>query len=80
VFVTEIGLQAVTRLNRKLLGWRQEGVRYKFHVKYSGVRHNERMLQGTVSSNKIRMLQRTRRNTIGRRSTRVRMTCRAFPL
>jgi len=35
---------------------------------------------------KIRMLQRTqtpqrtRRNTIGRRSTRVRMTCRAFPL
>ena len=26
------------------------------------------------------MLQRTQRNTIGRRSTRVRMTCRAFPL
>ena len=26
------------------------------------------------------MLQRTRRNTIGRRSTRVLMTCRAFPL
>jgi hypothetical protein len=26
------------------------------------------------------MIQRTRRNTIGRRSTRVRMTCRAFPL
>jgi hypothetical protein len=26
------------------------------------------------------MLQRTRRNTIGRRNTRVRMTCRAFPL
>ena len=26
------------------------------------------------------MLQRTRMNTIGRRSTRVRMTCRAFPL
>ena len=40
------------------------------------------MLQRTVSINKIRMLQRTqmlqrtRRNTIGRRSTRVRMTCR----
>ena len=33
-----------------------------------------RMLQRT------QMLQRTRRNTIGRRSTRVRMTCRAFPL
>jgi hypothetical protein len=32
------------------------------------------------SINKIRMLQRTRRNTIGRRSTRVRMPCRAFPL
>jgi hypothetical protein len=36
--------------------------------------------------NKIRVIQRTRmqqrtqRNTIGRRSTRVRMTCRAFPL
>jgi hypothetical protein len=30
--------------------------------------------------NKIRILQRTRGNTIGRRSTRVRMTCRAFPL
>jgi len=29
--------------------------------------------------NKIRKLQRTRRNTISRRSTRVRMTCRAFP-
>ena len=29
--------------------------------------------------NKIRMPQRRRRNTIGRRSTRVRMTCRSFP-
>ena len=29
---------------------------------------------------KIRMLQRAPRNTIGQRSTRVRMTCRAFPL
>jgi len=38
------------------------------------------MLQRTVFINEIRMLQRTRRNTIGRRSTRVRMTCRAFPL
>ena len=33
-----------------------------------------------VFINKIRMPQRTRRNTIGRRSTRVRMTCQAFPL
>jgi len=33
------------------------------------------MLQRTVFINEIRMLQRTRRNTIGRRSTRVRMTC-----
>jgi hypothetical protein len=32
------------------------------------------------SVNKIRMLQLTRRNTIGRRSTRVPMTYRAFPL
>ena len=44
------------------------------------------MLQWTVFINEIRMLQRiqmlqpTQRNTIGRRSTRVRMTCRAFPL
>jgi hypothetical protein len=44
------------------------------------------MLQLTVFVNKIRMLQRkqmlqgTRSNSIGRRSTRVRMTCRAFPL
>ena len=43
------------------------------------------MLQLTNFINKIRMLQwtkmlqRTRKNTIGRRSTRVRMTCRAFP-
>jgi len=40
----------------------------------------QRMLQRTVCINKIRMLQRTRRNNIGRRSTRVRMTCRSFPL
>jgi len=44
------------------------------------------MLQRTVFFSKIRMLQRkqmlqrTRRNTIGRRSTRVRMTYQAFPL
>jgi len=44
------------------------------------------MLQRTVFINKIRMLQRTqmlqwaRRNTIGRRSRRVCMTCRAFSL
>jgi len=43
-------------------------------------------LQRTAFINKIRilqrtkMLQRTRRNTVGRCSTRVRMTCRAFPL
>ena len=60
-------------------------------TKYSGVCYNkrccnERMLQRTVFINKIRMLQRTqmlqrtRRNTIGRCSTRVRMTCQAFPL
>ena len=33
-----------------------------------------------VFISKIRMLQRTRMNTIGRRRTRVRMTCRAFPI
>jgi hypothetical protein len=48
--------------------------------------YNEWMLQRTVFINKIRilqwtqMLQRTRKNTINRRSTRVRMTCRTFPL
>jgi hypothetical protein len=52
---------------------------------YSGVCYNERcynvrMLQRTIFINKIRMLQRTRRNTIGRRSTHVRMTFRAFAL
>jgi hypothetical protein len=47
---------------------------------YGGVCYSERMLQRTVFINKIRMLQLTRRNTIGRSSTRVRMTCRAFPL
>ena len=33
-----------------------------------------------IFTKKIRMLQLTRRNTIGRRSTSVRMTCRTFPL
>ena len=52
---------------------------------YSGVCYNERcynerMLLRRVFVNKIRMLQRMRRNTIGRRNTRVRTTCRAFPL
>jgi hypothetical protein len=51
--------------------------------KYSGVCYNERIRQRTVVINIIRMLQRTqmlqrtRRNTIGRRSMRLRMTCRA---
>jgi len=60
-------------------------------ITYSGVCYNERcynerMLQRTIFINKIRMLQRTqmlqrtRRNTFDRRSTRVRMTFRAFPL
>jgi len=54
-------------------------------VKYSRVCYNEpcyneRMLQRTVFINKIGMLQRTRRNTIGRRNTRVLMTCQAFLL
>jgi len=48
--------------------------------KDSGVCYNKRMLQRRVFINKIRMIQRTRRNTIGRRSTRVRMTCRDFSL
>jgi len=38
------------------------------------------MLQLRVFINKIKMLQRTRVSTIGRRSTRLRMTVRAFPL
>jgi len=45
-----------------------------------------KMLQRTVFINKIRMLQRThmlqrtRRNTIGRRSKLVRIKCWAFPI
>ena len=38
------------------------------------------MLQRTVFINKIRMLQRKRRNNIGRSNTRVRMTCLVFPI
>jgi len=40
---------------------------------------NKRMLRRTVFIDKIRMLQWTRRNSIGRRSTRVRMTFRTSP-
>jgi len=38
------------------------------------------MLQRAVFVNKIRVLQRTRKNTIGRSSTRVRMICRVHQL
>ena len=48
-------------------------------VCYNGRSYNELILKRTVFINKIRMLHRTRRNTISRRSMRVRMTCRAFP-
>jgi hypothetical protein len=43
MFVNEIGLEAVSRVNRNLLGWRQEVFSYKFHVQvkycimYSGI-------------------------------------------
>jgi len=48
--------------------------------------YNKWMLQRTIFINNIRMLQRTqvlqrkRRNTTGRRSTHVHLTCRTFPL
>ena len=48
-------------------------------VCYNELSYNERMLKRTVFINKIRLLQQTP-TTIGRRSTRMRMTCRAFPL
>jgi hypothetical protein len=48
-------------------------------VCYNEWSYNERMLQRTVFINKIRMLQRTRRNTIGWRSTCMHIMCRAFP-
>jgi len=47
---------------------------------YNEQSYNERMLQRTFFNNKIRMLQPKRRNTIGRRSTHLHMTCRAFRL
>jgi len=53
---------------------------YTTTMEYCGECYNERMLQWTVFINKIRMLQWTRRNTIGRRRTRVCTTCRGFPL
>jgi hypothetical protein len=55
-------------------------------VCYNEQCYNERMLQRTGFINKFRILQRTqmpqrtRRNTIGRRSKRMPMTCLAFPL
>jgi len=49
-------------------------------VRYSEQCYNERKLQRIIFINQIRTLRRKWRNTIGRRSTRVRMTCRAFPL
>jgi hypothetical protein len=63
---------------------------YRIHHIQSGMLQRT-ILQRTNATtksfiNKIRilqrtqMLQRTRRNTIGRRSTRVRMACLAFPL
>jgi len=58
---------------------------FTINFNYSGVcynerSYNERMLQQTAFINRIRMLQRTRRNITGRRNTRVRITCRAIPL
>jgi len=81
--------QIITLLHVTTLSCHPQGACNKYLVKlhkYSGVCYNERMLQRTVLINKIRMLkrtkmlQRTRRNTIGRHSTRMQMTCRAFPL
>jgi hypothetical protein len=43
-------------------------------------RYNEQLLSIKSGCYKEQMLQRTRRNTIGRRSTSVRKMCRAFPL
>ena len=49
-------------------------------VCYNEWRYNEIMLQRKIFINKIKMLQWTRRNTIDRRSTRVPMNFRTFPL
>jgi len=61
-----------------------------FHYLRSSYRMRSDAAYGTASTvgyaitnsfyNKIRMLQRTRRNTVSRRSTRMLVTCRAFPL
>jgi len=72
--------QVACRQDRQNFVSNKETPAYGYLPIYSGVCYNERILQRTVFINKIRMLQRTRRNTTGRRSTRVRMTCRAFPL
>jgi hypothetical protein len=50
-----------------------------YPMQYCWVYYNERMVQQSFI-NKIRMLQLTRCNTIGRSSTHARMTCRAFLL
>jgi len=80
-------------LNRVLFEFISRAINNIFAIKfnysevcYNERSYNERMLQQTVFINKSRMLQRiqmvqrTQRNAIGRHSTRVRMTCRAFPL
>jgi len=69
----------VTYLHAYLLHW------YSFIRSYVGQKVHwgmlkQTMLQRRIFINKIRILQRTRRNTIGRRSTRVRITYRTFPL
>jgi hypothetical protein len=69
----------ITYLHAYLLHW------YSFVRSYVGQKlqwgmHKQTMLQRSVCINKIRILQRTRRNTSCCRSTRVRMTYRAFPL
>ena len=52
----------------------------KFFYQKSGMCYNEWMLQWTVSINKTRMPNRTRRNIISWHSTHVRMIFWAFPL
>jgi hypothetical protein len=70
----------VTCLHAYLLHWYSFIRSYVYQQCLNKRCYYERMLQRTVFINKIRIIQRTWRNTIGRRSTRVRMTCRAFPL
>jgi hypothetical protein len=71
----------VTNSLRKKTGLEKKGTweTKRKMAKYSRVCYNERMLQRTFFINKIKMLQRTWRNTTGRRSTSVHMTCGAFP-